>query len=49
MRNKSKGWITSNNMTKDLNDKILILDMAGNLGLEQVRYEIRTREEAECN
>lgn len=41
MRNKLKGWIAPNSVTKDLNDKILILDAAGNVGLEQVYKEMR--------
>lgn len=36
MRSKLKGWIVSNNVTKDPNDKILILDTVGNVALEQV-------------
>ena len=40
MQNKLKGWITPNSVTKDPNDKILILDAAGNVGLEQVYNEM---------
>lgn len=36
MRSKLKGWIVPNSVTKDPNDKILILDTVGNVGLEQV-------------
>lgn len=41
MQNKLKGWIVPNSVTKDPNDKILILDAAGNVGLEQVYKEMR--------
>lgn len=41
MQNKLKGWIAPNSVTKDPNDKILILDAAGNVGLEQVYKEMR--------
>lgn len=40
MQNKLKGWIAPNSVTKDPNDKILILDAAGNVGLEQVYNEM---------
>lgn len=41
MQNKLKGWIALNSVTKDPNDKILILDAAGNVGLKQVYKEMR--------
>lgn len=41
MQNKLKGWITPNSVMKDPNDKILILDAAGNVTLEQVYKEMR--------
>lgn len=41
MQNKLKGWITPNSVTKDPNDKILILDPAGHVGLEEVYKEMR--------
>lgn len=41
MQNKLKGWITPNSVTKDPNDKILILDAAGNVGHEQIYKEMR--------
>lgn len=34
MQNKLKGWIPPNSVTKDLNDKSLILDPAGHVGPE---------------
>ena len=34
MQNKLKGWIVPNSVTKDPNDKILILDAAGNVGAQ---------------
>ena len=36
MQNKLKGWIAPNSITKDPNDKILILDPAGHVGLEEI-------------
>lgn len=41
MQNKLKGWIAPNSVTKDPNDKILILDPAGHVGLEEVYKEMR--------
>lgn len=41
MQNKLKGWIAPNSVTKDPNDKILILDAAGNVGHEQIYKEMR--------
>jgi len=41
MQNKLKGWIAPNTVTKDPNDKILILDAAGNVELEQIYKEMR--------
>lgn len=41
MQNKLKGWIVPNSVTKDPNDKILILDAAGNVNHEQIYKEMR--------
>ena len=41
MQNKLKGWIAPNTVTKGPNDKILILDAAGNVELEQIYKEMR--------
>lgn len=41
MQNKLKGWIAPNSVTKDPNDKILILDPAGHVGLEEIYKEMR--------
>lgn len=41
MQNKLKAWITSNSVTEDPNDKILILDPAGHVGLEEIYKEMR--------
>lgn len=41
MQNKLKGWIASNSVTKDPNDKILILDAAGHAGLTEMYKEMR--------
>lgn len=41
MQNKLKGWIAPNSVTKDPNDKILILDPAGHVGLEEICKEMR--------
>ena len=41
MQNKLKGWITPNSVTKDPNDKILILDPAGHVGMTEIYKEMR--------
>ena len=41
MQNKLKGWIAPNSITKDPKDKILILDPAGHVGLEEIYKEMR--------
>lgn len=41
MLNKLKAWIAPNTVTKDPNDKILILDPAGKIGLDKVFDEMR--------
>lgn len=44
MLNKLKGWIAPNTVTKDPNDKILILDPAGKIGLDKVYEEMRAED-----
>lgn len=44
MLNKLKGWITPNTVTKDANDKILILDPAGKIGLDKVYEEMKAED-----
>lgn len=41
MLNKLKGWIAPNTVTKDPNDKILVLDAAGKVGLDKIYEEMR--------
>ena len=41
MQNKLKGWIAPNSVTKDPNDKILILDPAGHVGMTEIYKEMR--------
>lgn len=42
MQNKLKGWIAPNSVTKDPNDKILILDPAGNSDGESMVRNVRS-------
>ena len=41
MLNKLKAWIAPNTVTKDPNDKILVLDTAGKVGLDKIYDEMR--------
>ena len=49
MLNKLKGWIAPNTVTKDPNDKILILDPAGKIGLDKVYEEMRAEDLGTCS
>lgn len=44
MLNKLKGWITNNTVTKDPNDKILLLDPAGKMGFDKVYEKMRVED-----
>lgn len=41
MQNKLKGWLADNSLTTDPKDRILILDPAGNAGLQEIYKEMR--------
>lgn len=41
MLNKLKAWIAPNTVTKDPNDKILVLDAAGKVGLDKIYEEMK--------
>ncbi|RKU72375.1 hypothetical protein DWW91_05590 [Parabacteroides sp. AF17-3] len=41
MQNKLRGYLTDNSVTSDPNDKILVLDPAGNVGLPEIYVEMR--------
>lgn len=44
MLNKLKGWITPNTVTKDPNDKILLLEPADKVGLDKIYEEMRAED-----
>ena len=39
MQNKLRGYLTDNSVTSDPNDKILVLDPAGNVGLPKFMWK----------
>ena len=41
MLNKLKSWLIPNSVTKDPNDKILLLDSAGSVGIQKIHEEMR--------
>lgn len=44
MQNKLRGYLTDNSVTSDPNDKILVLDPAGNVGLPEIYVEMRSED-----
>lgn len=44
MQNKLKGWLADNTVTADENDKILILESAGNVNLDDIYKEMRAED-----
>ena len=44
MQNKLRGYMTDNSVTSDPNDKILVLDPAGNVGLPEIYAEMRSED-----
>lgn len=44
MLNKLKGWLASNTVTKDPNDRILVLDAAGKVGIDKIIEEMRSED-----
>lgn len=45
MQNKLKGWLADNTVTADENDKILILESAGNVNLDNIYKEMRAEDD----
>ena len=44
MLNKLKGWLAPNTVTKDPNDRILVLDAAGKVGIDKIIEEMRSED-----
>ncbi|GGK08122.1 hypothetical protein GCM10007084_33990 [Parabacteroides faecis] len=40
MQNKLRGWLADNSLTADPKDRILVLDPAGDAGLEEIYKEM---------
>ena len=41
MQNKLRGWLADNSLTADPKDRILVLESAGNAGLDDIYKEMR--------